>query len=87
MNGIVSFFRSEKEKLLACIRTLPWNRGASELFGTMKAALENEGNIIDDFDIAIAAIAVSHCTTLITANLAHFTRIQGLHVRHWAGEA
>ena len=38
----------------------------------------------DDFDIAIAAIAVAHGAQLITANLAHFRRIEDLTCRHWA---
>ena len=39
--------------------------------------------IIEDFDIAVAAIARVHGAEVITANLSHFTRIDGLSCRHW----
>ena len=45
----------QKEKFTVVIEMLPWTRKSSELFGLIKARLEKSGNLIDDFDIAIAA--------------------------------
>jgi predicted nucleic acid-binding protein len=53
------------------------------LFGSIKAGLEQSGEMIDDFDVAIAAIAMSHDAVVLTANLVHFSRVRGLSCRHW----
>lgn len=74
-----------QERLLAAIRLLDWIPEASVRFGAIKSSLEQSGQIILDFDVAIASIAVAHGARLITANLAHFQRIEGLTCRHWAG--
>ena len=75
---------SEREaKLLSAIRVLEWTPQASVRFGGIKAALERAGQLIDDFDIAVAAIAIAHEAQVITANLPHFARVQGLRSRHW----
>jgi tRNA(fMet)-specific endonuclease VapC len=90
--GIARFPRSSKkhlllsarkEKLLKVVTVLPWIPEASVHFGTIKAALEKSGRLIDDFDIAIAAVAMSHSAAVLTANLAHFSRIDGLQSFHW----
>ena len=57
---------------------LPWQPESSENYGEIKADLERRGKPIDDFDIAIAAIAMSHKCGVITANLKHFERIKNL---------
>lgn len=73
----------EKNRILELVRQLDWVPRSSELFGTIKAQLERDGTPIDDMDIAIAAIAMSHQAEVITANMVHFSRIKGLTVRHW----
>lgn len=74
---------AQKERLLKVIKVLPWIPESSEYFGKIKAELENSGNLIDDFDIAIASIAMSHSVHVVTANLSHFKRIEGLSCQHW----
>jgi len=56
----------------------------SEAFGTIKAALERTGQRIEDLDAAIAAHALGHEATLVTADLAHITRVRGLVVEDWS---
>ena len=73
-----------QQRLLSAIRLLDWIPEASVRFGAIKSSLEHSGQIILDFDIAIASIAVAHGAQLITANLAHFRRVEGLTCRHWA---
>jgi tRNA(fMet)-specific endonuclease VapC len=75
--------QSERDRLLSIIKVLPWLPESSEYFGSIKADLESRGKIIDDFDIAIAAIAISHNYGVITANLDHFQRINGLESENW----
>lgn len=74
---------AQKERLLSTIPLLDWIPAASVQFGAIKAGLEEAGMMIEDFDIAVAAIACVHRAEVITANLTHFTRIEGLPCRHW----
>jgi tRNA(fMet)-specific endonuclease VapC len=73
----------EKDRLLGVVKVLPWNVESSREFGSIKAGLERAGAMIDDFDIAIAAIAMSHDARVLTANLSHFSRIPGLSCARW----
>ena len=79
----VLLLKAERDRLLSVITVLPWLSEASKKFGEIKAILERRGNIIDDFDIAIAAIAISHKCGVLTANLRHFERIKGLETKCW----
>lgn len=78
-----TLLEAERDRLLGVIGVLDWTAGASHRFGLVKAALERAGTPIDDMDVAIAAVALAHGATLITANLAHFKRVPGLRVCHW----
>lgn len=75
--------KAEKNRLLSSIRILPWKQDASVNFGKIKADLEQRGKLIDDFDIAIASIAMAHGCCVLTANLRHFKRIKELECQHW----
>lgn len=75
--------REHLRRLLSVIPLLEWLPAASIQFGAIKAGLERAGTPIDDFDVAVAAIARAHGAEVITANLAHFARIEGLACRHW----
>jgi predicted nucleic acid-binding protein len=71
--------------LLAEIRVLGWTPEASERFGVLKASLEHQGTPVDDFDIAVAKTATAPGAGVVTASLPHFSRMEGLRCRHWAG--
>ena len=75
--------KAEKDRLLSTIFVLPWISAASKYFGKIKTDLEHKGNMIDDFDIAIAAIAVAHGCAVISANIRHFSRIKVLECLNW----
>ena len=74
---------SERDRLSMLIGVLPWIPESSVNFGIIKADLEQQGRLIDDFDIAIAAIAMSHKCSVITANIDHFQRIRNLKSSYW----
>lgn len=76
---------AERDKLLGAMTVLPWTDDSSRRFGACKAQLERDGVLVDDFDIAIGVIATNHDAEVVTANLPHFSRIEGLVCRHWAG--
>ncbi len=74
-------------RILALEKTVKiWDLGreATEVFGLLKAQLESEGNRLDDFDLAIAACALSGQHTLVTNNVTHFRRVRGLRLENWA---
>jgi predicted nucleic acid-binding protein len=75
---------SERDRLLSVIEVLPWQLESSENYGEIKADLERCGTPIDDFDIAIGAIALSHKCGVITANIRHFERIKDLECKGWS---
>ena len=71
-------------KMLAqSIEMIPINAAVAETFGMIKANLESGGNRLDDFDIAIAATALSNNLILVTNNTDHFSRIDGLRIENW----
>ena len=45
--------------------------------------LEKDGNLIEDADILMAAIAIVEDLTLITHNTNHFNRVKGLNLDNW----
>jgi tRNA(fMet)-specific endonuclease VapC len=55
----------------------------AEIFGKMKSRLESGGNRLDDFDLIIALIALTHNLVLVTNNEKHFQRIEGLKLENW----
>ncbi len=56
---------------------------SARLFGKIKADLRAKGNMVDDFDILIASVAVSNDCILITNNTIHFERIEDLKLDNW----
>ena len=51
---------------------LNFNKSAAKIFGRLKAALRKNGNPIEDFDVAIASIALHYDTILVTHNTRPF---------------
>jgi tRNA(fMet)-specific endonuclease VapC len=65
------------------VRVLFLNEDAANKFGKIKVDLRRGGQIIDDFDILIAAITLSNDGILVTNNIEHFKRIEGLKFENW----
>jgi tRNA(fMet)-specific endonuclease VapC len=63
-----------------------WDEPAAIEFGRLKAQLERGGKLIEDFDLAIAAIALSRGVGVATLNVRHFARIDGLLVEDWSSD-
>ena len=70
--------------LLDSLKILPFCEHSVMMFAAQKSTLYHSGNIIGDFDIAIASIALAHRLTLVTNNVKDFRRIRGLKVENWA---
>jgi predicted nucleic acid-binding protein len=84
-------YKSEKVTgNLAKIRTIEnafeiisTGRESAEIFGMLKASLEKSGTPLDDFDLIIASCALSHNLILVTNNIKHFDRVEGLRLTNW----
>jgi tRNA(fMet)-specific endonuclease VapC len=55
----------------------------TDIYARLKVSLRKSGNIIDDFDILIAATAIENDLTLVTDNKRHFVRIKELRMVNW----
>ena len=60
-----------------------WTPEVSRAFGVAKADLESRGQRIEDFDVAIAAHALSLDAVLVSDITAHMERIPGLRLENW----
>ena len=65
------------------LRCVSWTDEVSQKFGDIKASLERRGTTIEDFDVAVAAHALALAATLVTENLDHMRRVQGLRLESW----
>lgn len=71
------------ESFLQFVVTLPWDASAADRYGSLRAMLQQTGQPIGDHDTMIAAHALTANVTLITHNLAHFARVNGLSCADW----
>lgn len=84
-------YKSQRvESNLAKIKTLenaleiiPLGKESAEIFGIYKSKLETVGTALDDFDLVLASCALAHNLTLVTNNIRHFERIEGLKLANW----
>ena len=59
------------------------NRSVMDIFGEIKNNLSDKGKVIEDMDLLIAATAMSHNLTLVTNDVSHFKKIDGLRLENW----
>jgi len=63
---------------------LPLTTGSCENSASIYADLRKKGTSVDDIDILIAGIALENNMSIVTNNINHFDRIEGLEVYNWA---
>ena len=71
------------DRFLAPIQELPFDSGAADCYGRIVARLQAEGRPIGMADAMIGAHALSLGLTLVTHNLRHFRRMEGLDLDDW----
>ena len=71
------------ESILARATVVPFDAAAGRVYGEIRSELERAGTPIGDADTRIAAIAMVHNLTVVTANVRHFQRVAGLAVENW----
>lgn len=52
-------------------------------YGEIRYFLEHSGQRVDQFDLLIGATALHYNLTLVTSNLKHFERMEGLEIENW----
>lgn len=68
---------------LHALTVLPFDRDAARRFGSLYAELERQGQPIGALDTMLAAVALTRSLILVTHNLRHFGRIDGLATEDW----
>jgi tRNA(fMet)-specific endonuclease VapC len=76
LHAIVSEF-------LLRVSVQPWDSNVARHYGTLRAALENQGRPIGNLDMMIGAHALALGAVLVTNDQA-FSRIRGLKIENWA---
>lgn len=67
----------------APIEIMPFDESAAIEFGKVRALLEKNGALIGEYDLMIAAHALSLNVTLITNNAKEFKRVPALKIDNW----
>lgn len=75
--------REALEQFVSPLYVAAFDRGATEAYGDIRAALERKGLPIGAMDMLIAAHAVSLRVNLVTNNEREFRRVLGLRVENW----
>jgi tRNA(fMet)-specific endonuclease VapC len=68
------------------VEIIPIGRESAEVFAMLKASLEKDSTPLDDFDLILAACALANDLVLVTNNVKHFERIEGLRLTNWTQE-
>ena len=71
------------EKLLNTIKIIPFEMSHAKIYGELRSDLQKKGEIINELDIFIAAMAIEQDLPIITRNTKHFERIMKLKVETW----
>ena len=71
------------DDFIAGITVLGVDPEMARVFGDLKALLHKQGMLIEDFDLVIAATALTHSLALVTNNVEHFRRIPRLPLENW----
>lgn len=74
---------AKQQQFLAPFRSLPFDDGAAQVYGRIRAFLTTHGQLIGPNDLCIAAIALQHNLILVTHNTHEFQRVPGLLLDDW----
>jgi tRNA(fMet)-specific endonuclease VapC len=75
--------RQEVERFVARLDVLAFDENAAAHAADIRAALERRGHPIGGYDVLIAGHARSRGLTVVTGNLAEFSRVDGLRCEDW----
>ena len=75
--------RREIGDFVSRLAVLPWDEAAAEHYGDIRAEIEKHGKPLGAMDLMIAAHARSRGATLVSNDVRHLHRIEGLLVANW----
>lgn len=73
---------AEVQDFINAIEVLPLSSCIRE-FCSQKARLRREGKMIEDYDLFIGCTAVSNKCIMVTENVKHLSRIEGISIVNW----
>jgi tRNA(fMet)-specific endonuclease VapC len=65
------------------VEIMPFDEACADRFGRLASELTKRGTQIGEFDVLIAAHALTLGLTLVTNNEKHFSRVHGLKTENW----
>ncbi len=71
------------EAFVADVAVMPFDEECARTFGKIGSVLAAKGSPIGEFDVLIAAHAITLDLTLVTNNVKHFKRVPGLKTENW----
>ncbi len=71
---------------LSQLYSLPFDDAAADIYGRIRSDLERAGTPIGANDLLIASIALANQLTLVTHNVAEFSRVSSLIIEDWETE-
>ena len=75
----------ETEEFVSLFRIVPFSKSLHS-FGREKAYLTSIGRKIENFDMAIGAIAIQNKMVMVTDNVDHLGRIRGIEIENWKAD-
>lgn len=73
------------QQLIQQFACLPFEEASADPYAHTRHHLEKLGQSIGPYDLQIAAIALQRQLTVVTHNVAEFSRVPGLAVEDWQG--
>ena len=75
---------NEVGDILGKLSIIDFNGSQSEHYGKIRLKLEKAGTPLGDMDMLIAAAALSTGAILVSHNVKHFSKIEGIKVEDWS---
>ena len=75
--------REMLDSFLSSVNVLPFSL-AIPLYAKERFRLNSLGQNIQDFDLLIGCSSVAESLVMVTNNVKHFSRIDGIHIDNWA---
>ncbi|MDT7886962.1 MAG: type II toxin-antitoxin system VapC family toxin [Thermoproteota archaeon] len=79
-------YKKDTEKLnefLKSMEILPFTIIEAKKAAEIEANLESQGEVVGLKDVLISSIVISNNCTIVTGNVKHFNKIQGVKVESW----
>lgn len=71
------------DAFLSSIAILPFDDADAKAAGTIRAALQKQGQPVGAYDVLIAGCGLTRGLVVVTSNLGEFQRVGGLMVENW----